>query len=223
LLLRRAFGACGLQGACAPASAPPLAPARLLLLAGLTRRLLRTLLWTLLLLLLRRTGSALAPRLVLLPLLLWLPGALAALTLPLARLLLAIVATRSLAGALLKLPHLLLHESLRLAGLLQPQLVVPAVRATLPSLGIGLLAGRAEDAFRQRHREIGAHCTLRAVDETRRRTLQALLQLAGESSPSACWDDERAVELLRRQATPEELRELGADEKLLEHIYTEKS
>ena len=69
--------------------------------------------------------------------------------------------------------------------------------------------------------EIGAHCTLRAVDESRRRTLEALLDLAGESSPNACWDDQRAMELLRSQATEAELRALGADERLLAHIYAE--
>lgn len=60
------------------------------------------------------------------------------------------------------------------------------------------------------------------MDETRRRTLEALLELAGESSPNACWDDRRAVDLLRRQATRAELEELGADERLLAHIYAEE-
>ena len=60
------------------------------------------------------------------------------------------------------------------------------------------------------------------VDETRRRTLETLLQLAGETSPNACWDDARAIDLLRRQATREELEELGADERLLAHIYAEE-
>lgn len=70
--------------------------------------------------------------------------------------------------------------------------------------------------------EIGAHCTLRAMEESRRSALLALLHLAGESSPNACWDDRRAVELLRRQATPDELRELGADEALIAHIFAEQ-
>ena len=60
------------------------------------------------------------------------------------------------------------------------------------------------------------------MDETRRRTLQALLDLAAENSPSLCWDDRRALDLLRKQATPEELRELGADERLIAHIYAEQ-
>ncbi|HEX6085732.1 MAG TPA: hypothetical protein VF266_14470 [Thermoanaerobaculia bacterium] len=59
------------------------------------------------------------------------------------------------------------------------------------------------------------------MDDSRRRTLEALLELAGDSSPNACWDDQRAVELLRRQATEDELRALGADERLLAHIYPE--
>jgi hypothetical protein len=126
-----------------------------------------------------------------------------------------------LAGPLLEFADLLLHVPLRLARLFQAQLVVPAVRAALPSLGIGLFARRAKYAFWQRHREIGAHCTLRAVDESRRRTLEALLELAGESSPNACWDDQRAIDLLRNQATAEELRGLGADEGLLAHIFPE--
>lgn len=60
------------------------------------------------------------------------------------------------------------------------------------------------------------------MDESRRKTLQALLDLAGESSPTACWDDARAIALLRSQATPDELRELGASESMIEHIFAEK-
>jgi hypothetical protein len=59
------------------------------------------------------------------------------------------------------------------------------------------------------------------VDESRRRTLLALLDLAAESSPTACWDDQRALALLRREATAEDLRELGADERMIAHIYAE--
>ena len=69
--------------------------------------------------------------------------------------------------------------------------------------------------------EIGAHCTLRPVDENRRKTLEALIGIAGDSTPWACWGDERAMALLRSQATAEELRELGADEALIAHIYSE--
>ena len=59
------------------------------------------------------------------------------------------------------------------------------------------------------------------VDEERQRTLRALIELADEASPNACWDDARAVSLLRAQATPDELRELGASEALIGHIYAE--
>ena len=59
------------------------------------------------------------------------------------------------------------------------------------------------------------------VDETRRRTLLALIELATENSPSACWDDRRAAALLRKDATAEELRELGVDERMIEFVFTE--
>jgi hypothetical protein len=124
--------------------------------------------------------------------------------------------------ALLVLPHLFVHEAQRLALLLEAQFIVAAVRAPLPSFRIGFLTGGAKDAFREWHREIGAHCTLRAVDETRRRTLLALIHLAEENSPSACWDDRRAIELLRKEATAEELRELGMDDQLIAHVFAEE-
>ena len=60
------------------------------------------------------------------------------------------------------------------------------------------------------------------MDEDRRRTLRALIDLAEENAPSACWDDQRAVELLRREATAEELRELGAGEGIIEHVFPEE-
>jgi hypothetical protein len=52
------------------------------------------------------------------------------------------------------------HELPRLGVLLRAELVVSAVRTALPSLGIGSLAGGAENAFRERHCESVAHCTL---------------------------------------------------------------
>ena len=72
--------------------------------------------------------------------------------------------------------------------------------------------------------EIGAHCTLRAVPashdaDERRKTLLALIDLAGGFSPSDCWDDQRAMDLLRSQSTAEELRELGASDSIIEHIF----
>lgn len=59
------------------------------------------------------------------------------------------------------------------------------------------------------------------VDESRRKTLLTLIELASENSPSACWDDRRATELLRRDATAEELRELGVDERMIEFVFAE--
>lgn len=60
------------------------------------------------------------------------------------------------------------------------------------------------------------------MDDNRRRTLLALVHLAEGDSPSACWDDRRAIELLRKQATPADLRELGVDERLIEHVFAEE-
>jgi hypothetical protein len=60
------------------------------------------------------------------------------------------------------------------------------------------------------------------VDESRRKTLLTLVELATENSPSACWDDVRAAEMLRREATPEELRELGVEERMIEFVFTER-
>ena len=60
------------------------------------------------------------------------------------------------------------------------------------------------------------------MTDDRRKTLRALIELAEESSPTACWDDARAVELLRSQATPDELRELGASEGLIELVFAER-
>jgi hypothetical protein len=137
------------------------------------------------------------------------------------------------AEALLELLHLALHE---LAGLLlraRAGRVVPAVGAALPPFGERFLAVGAENAFRQRHVEIGAHCTLRAVTsdravpppsadrEERRKTLRTLIDLAGAHNPSDCWDDERAADLLRSQSTADELRELGASDAIIAHIFGE--
>jgi hypothetical protein len=57
------------------------------------------------------------------------------------------------AGSLLELAHFLVHVPPGLLFLAVAQLVMPAIRAALPSLGIGAFAGRAKDAFRQRHRK----------------------------------------------------------------------
>jgi hypothetical protein len=60
------------------------------------------------------------------------------------------------------------------------------------------------------------------MDETRRRTLLTLIHLAEENSPSSCWDDRQAMQLLRKQATAEELRELGMDEQLIAQVFSEE-
>ncbi len=66
-----------------------------------------------------------------------------------------------------------------------------------------------------------AHCTLpRMEDEARRRTLLALIALAEGHNPADCWDDRRAEDLLRSQSTPNELRELGMSERMIEHVFT---
>lgn len=54
----------------------------------------------------------------------------------------------------------------------------------------------------------------------RRKTIETLLGLAEDSSPNACWDDGRAEDLLRSQSSPEELREYGASERTIEHIFS---
>jgi hypothetical protein len=60
------------------------------------------------------------------------------------------------------------------------------------------------------------------MDEDRARTLRTLVELAEANSPSACWDDRRAVELLRSQSTAGELRELGISESTIKHIFAER-
>ncbi len=57
------------------------------------------------------------------------------------------------------------------------------------------------------------------MDENRRKTLETLIAMAEDSTPTACWDDQRAEDLLRSQSSPAELRELGASEKTIEHIF----
>jgi 6-pyruvoyltetrahydropterin/6-carboxytetrahydropterin synthase len=58
-------------------------------------------------------------------------------------------------------------------------------------------------------------------DAARRKTLQTLIELAEGSSPSDCWDDARAEDLLRSQSTPAELRELGMREEMISRVFRE--
>lgn len=61
------------------------------------------------------------------------------------------------------------------------------------------------------------------IDESRRKTLESLIALATQSNPSSCWDDRRAEDLLRSQSTPDELRELGASEEAIAHIFADRT
>jgi len=58
--------------------------------------------------------------------------------------------------------------------------------------------------------------------EERRRTLLALIGLAEGDNPSHCWDDQRAMALLRSQSSADELRQLGVGEAMIEHIFAEE-
>src|SRR5438876_3820885 len=58
-----------------------------------------------------------------------------------------------------------------------------------------------------------------AVDEDRRKTLQTLIALAEASNPADCWDDARAESLLRSQSTPQEMRELGMSDEMIERVF----
>lgn len=59
------------------------------------------------------------------------------------------------------------------------------------------------------------------MDSDQRKTLETLIELAGSSDPTGCWDPERAVVLLRNKSTREELLGLGASEALIEEIWPE--
>jgi 6-pyruvoyltetrahydropterin/6-carboxytetrahydropterin synthase len=58
-----------------------------------------------------------------------------------------------------------------------------------------------------------------AVDENRRKTLEALIALAETSNPTDCWDDARAESLLRSQSNAVELRQLGMSEQMIERVF----
>ena len=57
------------------------------------------------------------------------------------------------------------------------------------------------------------------VNENRRKTLETLITLAEQSNPTDCWDDERAESLLRSQSTPQELRELGMSDAMIDRVF----
>jgi 6-pyruvoyltetrahydropterin/6-carboxytetrahydropterin synthase len=56
-------------------------------------------------------------------------------------------------------------------------------------------------------------------DDARRETLRTLIDLAEGSNPGDCWDDGRAEELLRRQSSASEMRELGMSEQMIERVF----
>ena len=58
-----------------------------------------------------------------------------------------------------------------------------------------------------------------SMDETRRRTLETLIELAEGFDAVGCWDPERAIELLRRETTTDELAQIGADETLINQVW----
>ncbi|HUO85216.1 MAG TPA: hypothetical protein VM534_08895 [Thermoanaerobaculia bacterium] len=53
----------------------------------------------------------------------------------------------------------------------------------------------------------------------RKKTLETLVELAGASDATGCWNPSRAIELLRTQSTPGELRELGVAEAVIGRIW----
>jgi 6-pyruvoyltetrahydropterin/6-carboxytetrahydropterin synthase len=59
-------------------------------------------------------------------------------------------------------------------------------------------------------------------DDERQKTLRTLIELARGSSPSDCWDDGHAEDLLRSQSTPEEVRELGMSEEMIARVFGER-
>jgi len=127
------------------------------------------------------------------------------------------------AVALLELGDFARHEPASLRLLLVARLVVTAIRAAAPPLGVRPFAGGADDTFRQRHRESAriVHFGPMPPDDARRETLRALIDLAEGSNPGDCWDDARAEELLRRNSSASEMRELGMSERMIERVFGE--
>ena len=60
----------------------------------------------------------------------------------------------------------------------------------------------------------------RKPDLNRQKTLETLIELAEDSNPASCYDDQRAEDLLRSQSSPQELRDLGAKESTIQHIFS---
>lgn len=69
----------------------------------------------------------------------------------------------------------------------------------------------------------GRFWTADGMDEKRRKTLEALLEIAAGDDPRSCWDPSRARELLRNQSSLEELKEAGAREEILAELWPERT
>lgn len=57
--------------------------------------------------------------------------------------------------------------------------------------------------------------------EDRKKTLEALVEIASAGGDTECWHNERAEHLVRSQSSPEEFRELGISDELLRRIWPE--
>lgn len=57
------------------------------------------------------------------------------------------------------------------------------------------------------------------MDENRRSTLQALVDLAMADDPVPCYDGAMAERLLRSQSSREELAAMGVDPAILERLW----
>ena len=55
----------------------------------------------------------------------------------------------------------------------------------------------------------------------RKRALETLVELAAGSNPADCFDDDDAADLLRRQSSAKELREIGVPEELIAIVFPE--
>jgi hypothetical protein len=57
------------------------------------------------------------------------------------------------------------------------------------------------------------------VDDERRKTLEALVDIAMADDPVPCYDGTMAERLLRSQSTREELAAIGVDPVILERLW----
>ena len=57
------------------------------------------------------------------------------------------------------------------------------------------------------------------MDDDRRKTLEALVDIATADDPVPCYDGTMAERLLRSQSSRQELAELGVDPSMLERLW----